>query len=44
MIKSVKAIDAIAFAYPDFECHAMYSPFETNHAAIHAADNPARQA
>ena len=44
MIKGVKAIDAITFAYPDPNCHAMYNPFETNHGATHAANNPASQA
>ena len=41
MIRSVKSMDAITFAYPDPDCHAMYSLFETNHAAMHAVDNPA---
>ena len=41
MINSGKDIDSTTFAYPDPDCHAMYSRFKTNHAAIHVADNPA---
>ena len=43
MINSGKDIDSTTFAYPDPDCHAMYSRFKTNHAAIHVADNPANQ-